>query len=134
MAFVLWMYLFSASSVDPAPPRYPTAAAAKPAAVDAGGRYRWPGTHIEVHQIDSQRVDVERRWLSMRESVVVVEQTPAGWEVGVAGAGPAHALQVFLACIIPGVLIGFVVVAALRRRPTASVRARSASGDARGNR
>lgn len=123
LAFVLWLYLFSAPFSDAAPPRYPTAEAATPAAVDAGGRYRWPGTTVEVNEVDAQRVDVERRWLGIRESVVRVQQTPAGWDMGSAKAGPAHALQVFLACVIPAAVAGYLVVTTVRRRTASRRRA-----------
>ncbi len=90
VAVVAWVYLFG-QFIDVAPPRYPTLEAAKPVAVAESGKYRWPGTSVRVHEIDAQRVDVERRWLGMRESVIRAEETQAGWDVGTPARGPGRA-------------------------------------------
>lgn len=54
-ALVLWYYVFSFSGVWFAP-GFATSEAATPAAVDAGGRYRWPGTTVRVLKVNPQRV------------------------------------------------------------------------------
>jgi len=115
VAFVLWFFLF-AQWVVVAPPRYPTLGAATVVATDAGGRHRWPGTSVRVHDVNADRVDVERRWLGLRESVVVVEKSPAGWDVGSPAGGPAQAVQAVLVCVIPGAAVGYYVATRLRRR------------------
>ena len=122
VAVVAWVYLF-AQFIDVAPPRYPTSEAAKPVAVEQGGKYRWPGTSVRVQEIDPKRFDVERRWLGMRESVVRVEETPAGWDVATPSRGPGRAAQEVLACVVPGVAVGWLVARGLGRR-SASKRAR----------
>ncbi len=78
VALVIWVVLFG-QLVDLAPLRYPTFDAAKSVAVAESGKYRLPGNDVRVLEIDVQRLDVERRWLGISESVVRVEQTQAGW-------------------------------------------------------
>lgn len=114
-AFLLWVLLF-AQFVDVAPPRYPTFDAAKPVAIEAGGRYRWPGTKVRIHEVEVGLIDVERRWLGLSESMVRVQQTQAGWDVATPVAGPAHALQAVLACVLPGAAAGWLVARTLGRR------------------
>jgi len=118
LALVLWVFLFGRLFILVAPPRYPTFEAAQPIAVDEGGRYRWPGTAIRVREVDPRRFDVERRWLGLRESVVRVERTQAGWDVGSPRTGPARAMQEILACVVPAVAVGWLAARGLRRRST----------------
>jgi hypothetical protein len=108
VSVVAWVYLFG-QFIDVAPPRYPTFEAAKPVAVAQSGKHRWPGTSIRVHEIDAQRLDVERRWLGMRESVTRVEETQAGWDVGTPTRGAGRAAQEGLASVVPGVAVGWLV-------------------------
>lgn len=115
VALVLWVFLF-AQTVDVAPPRYPSFEAAEPVAVDAGGRHRWPGTTVRVLDVGLERKAVERRWLGIRESVVEVQQTPAGWDVGSPEAGTGRALQGILACGLPGLGVGWLIWRRMRRR------------------
>lgn len=115
VALVLWVFLF-AQFVDVAPPRYPIFDAAKPVAIEAGGRYRWPGTTVRVHEVGDGIIDVERRWLGLSESVIRVQRTQAGWDVASPVAGPAHALQAILACVLPGAAAGWLVARTLSRR------------------
>ena len=124
VAVVAWVYLFG-SLIDVAPPRYPTFEAAKPVAVEDAGKYRWPGTSVRVDEIDAQNFDVERRWLGMRESVVRVQQTQAGWNVGTPERGPGRGVQEFLACIVPGAAAGWFVTRTLRRRRRSASATRS---------
>jgi hypothetical protein len=127
LALVLWAFLFY-QPVDVAPPRYPTLEAAKATAVHAGGRHRWPGTAVRVQDVDPQHVEVERRWLGLRESVIRVEETQGGWDVGSAEAGPAHALQVFLGSVVPGLVVGWLLADRLRRRAALRRSAEAAPG------
>lgn len=129
LAFTLWTFLFS-QPVDVAPPRYPTFEAAKPIAIDAAGRYRWPGTTVRVNEVDPRRLDIERHWLGMRESAVRVEQTQAGWDVGSPRAGPAHALQVLLGSLVPGLVAGMLTTRSLRHRTALPKRAGPEPGSA----
>jgi len=115
VAAVAWAYLFG-GFIDLAPPRYPTFEAAKPVAIDAGGKYRWPGTAVRLHEIDAETIDVERRWLGLRESVVRVQQTAAGWDVGTPERGPARAVQELISCGLPAVGFGWLVATVARRR------------------
>jgi len=115
VAVVAWVYLFG-QFMDVAPPRYPTFEAAKPVAVAESGKYRWPGTSVRVHEIDSQRFEVERRWLGLRESVVKVGLTGSVWSVGTPERGPGQAAQEVLACLVPGVVLGSLVARAMGRR------------------
>ena len=116
-ALVLWVALFF-EPVEIAPNRYQSAESAQRAAVDAGGRFRWPGTSVRAVDVAPGRVDVERRWMGLQESVVTVKETPAGWDLSSPRAGPGHALQVTIACIIPGLIMAGVVYAAMRARRT----------------
>lgn len=112
---VAWFALFG-QWLDIAPPRYPTPAVAERVAMVESGKYRWPGTSFRVHQIDGQRFDVERRWLGMRESVTRVTRSGAGWDVATPKSGPGRATQELLACVVPGVALGWLVTHRLRRR------------------
>lgn len=114
VGLVLWVLLF-AQPVEVAPLRYPTFEAAKPAAMEAGGRYRWPGTSVRIAQVETGKVEVERRWLGMRESLVRVQETQAGWDVASPVAGPARAAQAVLGAVIPGVFAGALALLALSR-------------------
>ncbi len=115
VAVVAWVYLFG-QFIDVAPPSYPTFEAAKPVAVAESGKYRWPGTSVRVREIDAQRFEVERRWLGMRESVIRVEQTQAGWDMASPSRGPGRAAQEVLACVVPGAIVGWLVSRGLGRR------------------
>lgn len=116
VAVALWVVLF-AQPVEIAPNRYPTFEAARPVAVEAAGRHRWPGTSVRLTEIDSQSVRVERRWLGMRESSVTVQETAAGWDIASPEAGSGHAVQVLLGALVPGALAGGMTYVALRRWP-----------------
>lgn len=114
VAVVLWAVLF-AQPVEIAPNRYPNFEAARPAAVEAAGRHRWPGTSVRLTEIDSQSVRVERRWLGMRESTVTVRETAAGWDIASPEAGSGHAVQVLLGVLVPGALVGGLIFVVIRR-------------------
>ncbi len=114
VALMLWVVLF-AQAVEIAPNRYPTFEAARPAAVEAGGRHRWPGTSVLIAEIDSRSVQVERRWLGMSESTVTVRETAAGWDIASPEAGFGHAVQVALGALVPGGLVGGLTYVVLRR-------------------
>jgi hypothetical protein len=115
VAVFFWVYLFAQFEVF-APPRYPSFEAAKPVAVEEGGKYRWPGTSIRVHEVDAKRFDVQRPWLGLRESVVRMEQTQAGWDVATPEPGPGRAAQEILGCVVPGVAVGWLLARGLGRR------------------
>ena len=59
---------------------------------------------------------IERRWLGMRESVIRVEQTQAGWDMASPSRGPGRAAQEVLACVVPGAIVGWLVLRGLGRR------------------
>jgi hypothetical protein len=102
--------------IDVAPPRFPTPEVAEAVAVVESGKYRWPGTSVRVHEIDAQRFDVERRWLGMRESITRVTHDGGGWGLATPESGPGRAAQEVLACVVPGVAVGWLVTHRLRRR------------------
>jgi len=122
VAVVVWVYLFAQFEVF-APPRYPTFEAARRVAVEETAKYRWPGSSIRVRQVDAERFVVERRWLGLRESVVKVGLTGSAWSIGAPERGPGRAAQEVLACLVPGVALGWLVARGLGRR-SASKRGR----------
>lgn len=86
--------------------------------MDADGPHHWPGTTVRTHEVNAGLVDIEWRWLGLRETTVGLQESSAGWEVGSPAAGPAHGVQAILACVVPGAVMGFVVSTGLRRRAT----------------
>ena len=114
-ALVLWVLLFLQFTVV-APPCHPTFEAARPEAISTGGRHRWPGTVVRDRVVSPTRIDVERRWLGLRESTVHVDLTRGGWCIQSPQFGPALLLKEFVAVVVPSVCAGALVAVAVRRR------------------
>ena len=111
-----WAILFNNPGDEQRDQTFATAEQALPTAIEAGGRYRWPGTTVTTRAIDGDDVEVTRRWLGMLEADVRVSRGDEGWTVGGATLSVGWFVQVVIACLLPSAVIGVATAAWVYRR------------------
>lgn len=118
LSFVIFIALFAQLFLDftgPGEDRYQSRSDAVAAAIQEGGRVRWPGTNVKVVDDPNGALTVERRWMGLRESTVHAEREPEAWVINDSPRyGFGEAAQWVVGLIVPSAFAFVLTFATLR--------------------